>query len=115
MEPGKEVRRAADHSVRAAHDGDASRIEHLLMSIPVLLSITIGLAFGVTRCILVVKDNLQGPASSLSAVAFLIAVFAAVVVLIVLASAAIGFLIGLVLQAGYGSWRSHKIERPALS
>jgi len=91
-----------------------SRTERLLMSIPILLCTVAGLAFGLTRFIFVVRDNLQAPASSMTSVVFLIAVFGGAALLMVLFSAAIGFLIGLALQLGYGSWRHHKVARPAL-
>jgi len=84
------------------------------MTIPILLCTTVGLAFGLTSSIFAVRDNLQGPASGLTAAVFLIAIFGGVAFLMALASAAVGFLIGLVLQVCYGSWRGHKMERPAL-
>ncbi len=114
MERRNEIRRSRDQSFRAARYGDASRTQHLLMRIPILLFAAIGLAFGLTRFIFVVRDNLRGPTSSLGAALFLAAMVAGAALLIVFAGAAVGFLIGLVLQLGYGSWRSRRIERPAL-
>ncbi len=72
-----------------------------LLRIPILLCSALGLALGLTRFILVIRENLQTPPSSLNATLFLAAIVGGVALLIVLFSAAIGFFIGLLLQAGY--------------
>jgi len=82
--------------------------EHPLLRIPILLGAALGLALGLTRFILVLRENLQAPASSLKATLFLAAMVGGVALLIVLFSAAVGFLIGLLLEAGYGWWCTRK-------
>jgi hypothetical protein len=59
---------------------------------------------GLTRFILVLRENLQAPPSSLNATLFLAAMVGGVALLIVLLSAAVGFFIGLLLEVGYGWW-----------
>jgi hypothetical protein len=82
--------------------------EHLLLRIPILIGVALGLALGLTRFILALRENLQAPSSSLNATLFLAAIVGGVAVLIVLFSAAVGFFIGLVLEAGYVWWCTRK-------
>ena len=78
--------------------------EHPLLRIPVLLSVGLGLALGLTRFLLAVRENLQAPPSTLIATLFLAAMVGSVALLIVLFSAAVGFFVGVLLEAGYGWW-----------
>jgi len=82
--------------------------EHPLLRIPILLGVALGLGLGLTRFILAVRENLQAPSSSLNATLFLAALVGGVAVLIVLFSAAVGFFIGVLLEAGYGWWCTRK-------
>jgi hypothetical protein len=92
---------------------DHRHLEHPLLRIPILLAAALGLALGLTRFILVLRENLQAPPSSLNATLFLAAILGGVALLIVLFSAAVGFFIGLLLEAGYGWWRTRtKLSSP---
>jgi hypothetical protein len=82
--------------------------EHPLLQIPILLGTALGLALGLTRFILAIRENLQAPPASLNATLFLAAMVGGVAVLIVLFSAAVGFFIGVLLEAGYGWWCTRK-------
>lgn len=82
--------------------------EHPLLRIPILLGVALGLALGLTRFILALRDNLQASPSSWDATLFLAAMVGGVAVLIVLFSAAVGFFIGVLLEAGYGWWCTKK-------
>jgi len=82
--------------------------EHPLLRIPIWLGVALGLALGLTSFILAVRENLQAPSSSLYATLFLAAMVGGVAVLIVLFSAAVGFFIGVLLEAGYGWWCTRK-------
>ena len=95
-------------------DGGVARIERLLMRTAILLFTTTGLVFGVWRFIAVLRADLQNPPSGLGAVFFLAAILAGVALLIVLASAAIGFLVGLLLQLAYGLGSRRRLVRPVL-
>lgn len=86
--------------------------EHPLIRIPVLLGVALGLALGLTRFILAVRENLLAPPSSLNATLLLVAMVGCAALLILLFSAAVGFFVGLLLEAGYG-WRSAR-KKPGL-
>jgi len=73
-----------------------------------LLSVGLGLALGLTRFILGVRENLQAPPSTLIATLFLAAMVGSVALLIVSFSAAVGFFIGVLLETGYGWWCTRK-------
>jgi len=83
---------------------DHRHLEHPLLRIPIWLGAALGLALGLTRFIYVLRKNLQAPPSSLNTTLFLAAIVGGVALLIVLFSAAAGFFIGLLLEAGYGWW-----------
>ena len=85
--------------------------EHPLLRIPILLGTALGLALGLTRFILAIRENLQAPPSSLNATLFLAAMVGGVALLIVLFSAAGGFFIGLLMEACYGWWCTRKRPR----
>jgi len=91
---------------------ESSHAEHPLLRIPTLLGAALGLALGLTRFILAIRENLQAT-PSLSATLFLAAMVGGVALLIVLFSAAVGFFIGLLLEAAYGWWCTRK--RPGSS
>jgi len=82
-------------------------VEHPLLRIPILLSVALGVALGMTRLVIAVRENLQSSPSSLGAILFLAAIVGGAALVIVLFSAAVGFFIGLVLEAGYG-WLAHR-------
>ena len=82
--------------------------EHPLLQIPILLGTALGLALGLTRFILAVREDLLASPSSLNATLFLVAMVGCAALLIVLFSAAVGFFIGLVLEAGYVWWCTRK-------
>jgi len=89
--------------------------ERPLLRIPILLGVALGLGLGLTRFILVLRESLQEPPSSWSALLFLAVILGGVALFIVLASAAVGFFTGLLLRAGYGAWCTRKrIESRAL-
>ena len=82
--------------------------EHPLSRIPILLGTALGLALGLTCFILAIRDNLQASPSSWNVTLLMAAMVGGVAVLIVLFSAAVGFFIGLLLEAGYGWWCTRK-------
>src|SRR5260370_37658639 len=106
MERYNEFQSPAARSLRALRAG-LLHAEHPLLRIPIFLSTALGLALGLTRFIFAIRENLQAHPSSLIATLFLAAMVGGVAFLIVLFSAAIGFFIGLLLEAGY-SWRCSK-------
>jgi len=83
-------------------------VEHPLLRIPILLATALGLALGLTRFILAIGENLQAQPSSLNATLFLAAMVGGAAVPIVLFSAAVGFFIGVLLEAGYVWWCTRK-------
>jgi len=110
MERHNELQSPAAGSLRAL----GSRLlhaEHPLLRIPILLGTALGLALGLTRFILAIRENLQAPPSGLNASLFLAAIVGGAAVLIVLFSAAVGSFIGLLLEAGYGRWRTRARSR----
>lgn len=85
--------------------------EHPLLRIPIVFATALGLVLGLTRFIVVIRENLQAPPASLDATLFLTAMVGGVAVLIVLFSAAVGSFIGVLLEAGYGWWCIRKRRR----
>ena len=82
--------------------------------IPILLGVTLGLALnGLTRASLsrTLRENLAAPPSGLNATLLLAAMVGGAAVLIVLFSAAVGFVVGVLLEAGYGWWCTRKTSR----
>jgi len=82
--------------------------ERPLLRFSILLCTALGLALGLTRFIFVLRENLQAPTANVNATLFLAAMVGGVALLIVLFSAAIGFCIGALLEAGYGWWSTRK-------
>jgi hypothetical protein len=81
-------------------------MERPLSRIPMLVGAALGLGWGLTRFILAVRENLQAQPVSLTATLFLAAMIGGAALLILLFSVAVGFVIGLLLEAGYAWWRS---------
>ena len=84
------------------------RLERPLVHTSIWACAVLGLVFGLTRCILMVRENLQSSASNLGATLFLATMIGGVALLITLFAAAVGFVIGMLLQTGYDWWRSRK-------
>jgi len=74
-----------------------------------LLGTALGVPLGLTRFIVAIRENLQAPPSSLNATLFLAAMVGVVAVLIALFSAAVGFFIGLLLEASHGWWSTRSL------
>jgi len=113
MERYNEFQSPAARSLRTLRTG-LFHVERPLLRIPMLLSTGLGLALGLTRFILAIRENLQAEPSSFIATLFLAAMVGGVAFLIVLFSAAVGFFIGLLLEACYGwwftKWRSNPVR-----
>lgn len=103
MERHNDFQFPAAGSVRAL-DTDLSHAERSLLRIPILVCAALGLVLGLTRFVLAIRENLQSPPSSLGATLFLAVMVGGVTLLILLFSAAVGFFIGVLLQAGYRWW-----------
>lgn len=112
MEQWLDVRSLPFGTVRAAQKRDVSRTERLLLRIPVVLALICGLALGVMRFVVVLREDLQQSPSDWQAVLFLAIFLAAVAALIAIASMAVGFVVGLTLQAGYGVCRTRRKRIP---
>ena len=102
------------HDSWAARDRGVCRTERLLMPVSLTFFTVVGLVLGLSRFIAVLHAALQNSPSSLAAVLFLAAIVGGVAVLIVLASAAIGFLLGILLQLAYGFVAERRLVRPTL-
>ena len=107
MEQYNEFQSPGAGSLRALRTG-LLHAEHPLLRISVLLGTALGLALGLTRFILLVRENLQAPLSGLTDILFFVAMIGGVALLIVLFSAAVGFFIGVLLETGYGWWCTKK-------
>jgi hypothetical protein len=108
-----DIRSPAAGSLNATPKTGGSRTERLLLRVPVLLAVALGLALGLTRFVLVLREDIRQSPPDWSAVLFLAAILAGVAVLIILASLAVGFLLGLVLQAGYGAYQARRTRSSA--
>ena len=107
MERHIDFQSPADGWLRALGSG-LRHAEHPLIRIPIVVCTAMGLALGLTRFLLAIRENLQASPSSLSATLFLAAMVGCVAMLIVLFSAAVGFFMGLLLEAGNGWWSTRK-------
>ncbi|HTQ56477.1 MAG TPA: hypothetical protein VMI94_18545 [Bryobacteraceae bacterium] len=76
------------------------------LRVSILAGAGIGFALGLIRCVLTVRENLQGPASGWGATLFLAAIVGGATVLITLFGGAIGFLFGVAAQTGRDWWRA---------
>ena len=100
MERWTEARFPASYRA-PAHLRAGSRTQHLLKQASILSCTAIGLAVGLSRFIFVLREDLQSRPDSLTAVLLLAVIVGGVAFLVVLFSAAIGFLVGIGLQAAY--------------
>ncbi|MFN7998746.1 MAG: hypothetical protein U0Q18_34300 [Bryobacteraceae bacterium] len=91
----------------ASRDGGT---EHLLLRIPTLIAAALGLAFGLTRVILLIRENLKAEPSSWTATLFLGVMIGGVAVLITLFSTAVGYCVGAALQVGHHFWWAKRIS-----
>jgi hypothetical protein len=109
MERPNEFQAPAVGWLRALGTG-LGHFEHPLLRIPMLLGAALGLALGLTRFILTLRENLQAPPSGLNATLFLAAMVGGAAVLIVLFSAAVGFFIGVLLEVSLGWWHTRRMS-----
>lgn len=107
------MERLQDHPWAAPHSG-VCRTERLLMRVPIAFFTAAGLVLGLSRFVSVLQADLQTTPSSVVAVLFLVVILLGVALLIVLFSAAIGFLVGMLLEVGYGLVKGRGVLRPVL-
>ena len=103
-----------ERDIWPAQNGGVSHTERLLMRGSIVFFTSAGLILGLSRFVAVLRADLQNPPFSLGAMIFLAVILAGATLLIVLASAAIGFLIGVLLELVYGVVAERRLVRPVI-
>ena len=103
-----------DREVWPARNSGDSRTERLLMRGSIAFFTAAGLILGLWRFASVLISDLQNPPSSFMGVLFLTVILAGVAVLLMLASAAVGFIVGGLLAFGHGLVAQRRFPRPVL-
>ncbi len=86
------------------------RVNRLLVQIPVLLSCAVGLAFGLSRFIGLLREELIASPDSWKPIFLLVFITGSVALLIAMAMAALGLLVGLALKAAFCGWQSARLS-----
>ena len=87
----------------SAHE-KSLHLERLLVRVPLLATCTLGLAFGLSTFLIVLRNNLRETGVSWDAVVLFIVITGSVALLILMASAVVGLVIGLVLRSAFRHW-----------
>ncbi len=107
MEPEESTFESAAQQWAAGVGGNLQQPSgRLLIQVPVLAAAGLGLAFGLTRFVLTLRDNLNDTDVNWEGFLLLSLIVGSVAMLIALASAGAGLLIGLLLKTAYLRWEA---------
>jgi F0F1-type ATP synthase membrane subunit c/vacuolar-type H+-ATPase subunit K len=87
------------YAFRTMPSGHPNRAEQLLLRVPILLAVALGLVFMVGRFVQVLSEDLKQPPDSWGAVLLFAMMIGTVTLVVLLACAAAGATVGLVLRA----------------